>query len=581
MSEPAQSLESVVRDMAERIGRLEARVAVLEGRRGPAAAPAVKAVAAADGAAVEAPAVPTGVLALIGRTLLVLAGAYLVRALTDARALPAALGVALGLAYAVVFQLVADREARQGRHASAVFHDVASSAIAFPLIWEATARFALIPPHAAFAALVAFFALGIGVAWHRRLRANAVVTTFLALATAVALLASTLDLVSAMAALLAIAAGVEWLAWRGAWLGLRWAAAAVLDAAAALVVVVATRPAWPDGYAAVPIGLVEAVLLALPALYVASVAARTLRRGEAVTLFEVVQGSLALLLGVAGALRVLEAHGMAAAGPAALALLLGVLCYGAAFEFAERRPGQGRNFYLYSTAGGLLTLAGTALLAGAGGRPLIWSSLGLAVAWIGRHFGRATLRAHSALYLAAAALSSGLAAGGSRALGGVESVGLTPVAWAAALAAVVAWAVLATDEGAARSGLARTPQLLLALLGVLAVGSAVQAAAWLALGPRLEADPGAVAVVRTAVLAGLALFLALAGARFGFAELRWLVYPVVAAGGLKLLTQDLRHGRPATLVASLAVYGLVLILLPRLSRLGGQPSPDGPGPVVN
>ena len=308
------SLESVVTELAARLGRLEARVAELEGR--PAACGqgvGRRACPSADLAAAT-PACRRAHWPSLGRTLLVLAGAYLVRALTDGQVLPAAAGVALGLAYAAVFQLLADREALAGRHASAVFHDVASSAIAFPLIWEATARFALIPPRVGYAALVAFFALGIGVAWHRRLRANAVVTTFLALATAVSLLVATHDLIAAIAALVAVAAGVEWLAWRGAWLGLRWASAAVLDAAAALLVAVATRPAWPEGYPPLSSDLARRRCSRCPRFTWSSVAARTLRRGEAVTAFEVVQGALALLLGFGGAMNVLGAHGLPADG---------------------------------------------------------------------------------------------------------------------------------------------------------------------------------------------------------------------------------------------------------------------------
>ena len=78
-------------------------------------------------------ALPQGTVALVGRTLLVLAGAYVARALTDGRVVPAGVGVALGLAYAVFWQLRADREARAGRRESAVFHALASSLIAFPL----------------------------------------------------------------------------------------------------------------------------------------------------------------------------------------------------------------------------------------------------------------------------------------------------------------------------------------------------------------------------------------------------------------------------------------------------------------
>ena len=52
----------------------------------------------------------------------------------------------------------------------------------------------------------------------------------------------------------------------------------------------------------------------------------------------------------------------------------------------------------------------------------------------------------------------------------------------------------------------------------------------------------------------------------------WLVYPLVALGGVKLLTHDVRLGRPVTLVASLALYGLVLVVLPRLARSPRSPA---------
>jgi len=82
----------------------------------------------------------------------------------------------------------------------------------------------------------------------------------------------------------------------------------------------------------------------------------------------------------------------------------------------------------------------------------------------------------------------------------------------------------------------------------------------------LTADPGVAAVLRTAVLAALALGLAVAARRGSWPELGWLVYPLVALGGVKLLLQDLREGRPATHVLSLAIYGAVLVLAPRLVK---------------
>jgi hypothetical protein len=557
-----------VEELAERLDRLEARLAELEARRAPSAARAVE-VARPPEEAVGLPALPQGTLALAGGSLLIFAGAYLVRALTDGRVLPPAIGVAIGLAYAALWQLKADRDAGRGRRESAAFLAFASSLIAFPLIWETTARLGLLGARAAYTALVAFFVLGLGVAWRRRLAFCAWLTTLLALATAVALLLSSHDLLAALVSLVAIAAGLEWLALHDTWRGLRWAVALVLDGVAFLLVAVATRPRLPEDYVPLTTAAAAAAVLALPALHVAAVAARTLLRGRPVTVFEVVQGKIAALLGFGGAWWVLAVHGESTEVPSALALLVGLLCYAVAFAFVERRPGQGRNFYFYSTAAGLLTLGGTLGLDLGAALPLTWGALGLIAALLGRRFGRMTLRVHSALYLLAGAVETGLMVACIRSLAGQHTGPLSSAAWLAAGLTAFGWAVLATDPGAPRSGPARSPQLLLALLVVFAVGKAAQMGLWALFGDALSRDVGAAAVTRTAVLAVLVLALAWLSRRGELPELGWLVYPLVGLGGIKLLTQDLPHGRPATLVLSLALYGAVLILAPRLLKRRG------------
>ena len=49
-------------------------------------------------------------------------------------------------------------------------------------------------------------------------------------------------------------------------------------------------------------------------------------------------------------------------------------------------------------------------------------------------------------------------------------------------------------------------------------------------------------------------------------ELGWLLYPVLIAGGLKLLAEDLRGSRASMLFVALAFYGAALIVAPRLAR---------------
>ena len=570
MTDRLDELQSAVRELGLELRRLEARVGQLEGVRGSdlAGRHLARDAAAEGGAANPHPAVAArpGTVALAGWALLVLAGAYVARALTDAQVVPTSIGVVLGLGYAVFWILRADGLAGRGERESAVFYALAGSLVAFPLTWETAARFGLLGPRAASAALVGFFALGLVVARRRGLGVVAYASTGLALATAVALLVATRDLLAAFAGLLAIGAGVEWLAYCERWLPLRWWAAAVLDGVAFLLAAIVTRPRLPERY--VPLSSAEAAgaLLALPAVYIVGLVSRTIRLGRPVTSFEGAQGTLAVLLGFGGAWRVVSAHGGSVVGLGALAFFLGALCYAAAFAFAERRAGQSRNFYFYSTAGGLLTVAGASVVARGPSLPLVLGGLGLACAVCGRRFGRMTLRVHSALFLAAGALETGLFVGCARALASHASDALPAVAWLAALAAGAGWAVLATDAGAPRSGWARAPQLVLAVLVVLAVGGALQLGLWTALGTRAAGDPAVAAALRTAILAALALGLAVAARRRWWPELGWLVYPLVALGGVKLLVQDLRVGRPATLVLSLALYGAVLVLAPRLLR---------------
>jgi hypothetical protein len=567
MPDRTDELQRALLELGREVRRLEARVRRLEGAGEPAHERAGAAPAPPDtpGAADPATAVPQRTIALAGWTLLVVAGAYVARALTDARVVPAAAGVGLGLAYAVFWLAQADREAGRERRDSASFHAVAACLIAFPLLWEATSRFGLLGPRPAAAALAGVFGLGLAVSWRRGLAVVAYASTALGLAAAVALLVTTRDLLAGFAALLAIGAGVEWIASRQRWLPLRWWAAVALDAVALLLTAIVTR-GLPDGYAAVSTGQAAGALLALPALYVPSVVVRTLLLGHLVTVFEVAQGTLAVVLGFGGAWRVLAAAGGPVVGIGALGIVLGALCYAAAFAHAERRAGQARNFYFYSSAGGSLVLAGGAIVAHGPSLALALGAAGIAAALLGRRFGRMTLRVHSGLFLAAGALESGLVLGSARALAGHAGDGLSAVACAIAAAAALGWAVLATDAGAPGSGWRRVPQLVLALLVVIAVVGAVPLALAVAFGSGLAADPAVAAVVRTATLAGLALGLAVLARRGTWPELAWLVYALAALGGAKLLVQDLRVGRPATLVASLALYGTVLVLAPRLTR---------------
>ena len=56
-------------------------------------------------------------------------------------------------------------------------------------------------------------------------------------------------------------------------------------------------------------------------------------------------------------------------------------------------------------------------------------------------------------------------------------------------------------------------------------------------------------------------------------ESGWPLYPVLAAGGPKLLVEDLPRSRPGTVFIALALCGGALIVAPRLGRTGATHAP--------
>lgn len=562
-----ESLQLQVRCLADRVCALEAAAGVPEAREEEEAPPAVEPAAASRSpGGVEA---GLGIVALVGRTILALAGAYLIRALTDAGMISPLAGVVLGLGYALAWYALADRAGRRGERANASFHGLAGGLIAYPLLWETSTRLGLVAPAAALAALVGVFAAGTAVAARHRLGFLAWVGTLLALGTGSGLLLSTHELLGAVLALLVVALLHEGLAFRGLWHELRWPVALVLDGAVFVLVWLAGRAeGLPEGYPPVSAPAAVATSLALPTLYLVSIAARTLRQDRPVSPFEVLQGAAALALGFGGAARLVAAHGGTGAGLGVAMLVLGTLCYVVAFAFVERREGPATNFYFYCSAAFLLTLLGSRMFLGTAGRALLWCALALLASWLGRGFDRMTLRYHGAAYVWAAGLASGLLGDASRGLLGDPRGGFPPPAAAglvAAAAALVCAGILGGDRAA--HGWRRVPHGLMAAWASFAAAGILAGMLARALaGATAPAPPASVATLRTGILAVLAVVLALLARRFALVELSWLVYPVLALGGFKLLAEDVPVGHAAAVFLSFVLYGAALIAAPRLLR---------------
>ena len=345
-----------------------------------------------------------------GRSLMVLGGAYLLRAMTgsatgsgDAGTLTPAVGVGLGLLYAAAWLLFAHRAMVAGRPRSAVFHGLTATAIAFPLIWEATGRLAVLVPVVAALLLTAFAFAGLGVAARHGVRLLAWATTILGVGVGAGLLFRTHALVVFGAVLLAQGALVLWATYRRGWTALRWLGTLAVDGAFFVCLFLAARDAPPDW---LPRATVLALLLAFAALYLAWLARRTLGPEAAVGGFEIAQMVVAVAIGIGGAARL-------ATGPLAWALGALVLALaGSAYACGFRAPLPERDYrpglLLYSSLGAVLTLVALRLLLPPAGGLLAVGGLALAAAWLGISRHRRMLEALAAFFAFVLAVQSGL-----------------------------------------------------------------------------------------------------------------------------------------------------------------------------
>jgi len=555
------ALQLQVRDLALRIAQIERCLEI----GGAGASACLPASASERDASLTLGLAPASLLPLAGRVLLGLAGAYLLRALTESAVLSYGAGVAVGILYAVFWLVWAARTPAQRRLETAL-HSVTSVLVLCPLLWEATERFQVISTWVAGAILLSFTVFALAVSWRKSLLVVATIAMLAGLGTAAALLMATHDVLPFTFVFLGVAAAVEISACLDHWLSERWLAATAADLSVLLATWLVTNArGLPQAYAPIPQTWLLVAQAALLAIYLSSIIVRTLLRGFTFTGFETAQCALAFLIGVGGGLSLSkESHAIAA-----LALACAAACYVVAFARLDHNPARGRNFQTYSAFGLLLTLTGVRILLPAPAAAGAWAVLAVACIAAGGALGRLTLQVHGGIFLAIALASSGALSRAGAFLLGAEVTGRNqPALWGGAAIAALCY-LLATRYAASRDG--RTVRInrmaIAAMLAWLVAGSlagAITAGYHAALGP--FASHAYCATMRTGVLTASGLFLAWLGARRNNWELGHLAYPMMALGAYRLLAEDMHQERKAALFLSLLVYGAALTALPRLNR---------------
>jgi hypothetical protein len=560
-------------DLPDEIERLRNRLDALEQRvdalEHPPAADwphpfaEVESALAAASAAVEPPAQPGNLFPVVGKALLGIAGAYVLRAVEETSALPRLTVAAAGIAYAFLWLVWAARVRGGPRFTSSIYAGT-SALILAPMLWELTLRFNVLPAAAA-AVVVCGFALtafALAAFTPRDLTPVVRVASAAAAALALALAMFSHILLPFVVVLLILGAVFEFVP--GSDRVPEGGALVALAADAAIWILIYVYFAGQtahEGYPALSRGALLAPGIAVFALYAASVGVKTVFCARPIAVFAIIQAVLAFLLASVSLADFGQPAGLAILGVACL--VLSPVCYAMVFTVFARAPNS-RNAAVFAAWAAALLLAGSFLRL----PPLILIPLlgaaALAAVGLSRRERWAVFEFYGMVFLLAAAAASGLLTFLASALVGTPSGAPAAGVWLIAMCTVLCYAL-----GRPIGDKQWTAQALRLGFAALAAGAvtALLVDGLIAL-VALIVIPGAhhLALIRTVTLCAAALVLVSGGAHRQRRELTRLGYGAIALVAVKLVTEDLRHGHLAFIAASIFLLAFTLIAAPRVAR---------------
>jgi hypothetical protein len=551
--------------LTARLETLEQRIYVLE-HPSPA-----DTVAATDAAAPATPqsaeglssAQTAGLFSVLGKAMLGIAGAYLLRAVAESTSLPKAAIAAIAIAYALMWLAWAVRVQADTWIPSAIYAG-ASALILAPMLWELTLSFKVLSPTAAAAILAAFMLAASALAWKRNLTPVFWIANLTAAIAALALAIATRELTPFLAVLLLMAMVCEYSAEHHHARSVRPFVAAATDLAVWVSIFIYSGPqsARADYPALGTLALI-APACALFLVYAGAIAIRIAMLGQNISVFEIIQATISFVLAAFSVLSFAPQFGSPGLG--VVCLLLSAACYAMVFTVA-RGLAAGRNYQVLAAWGTALLLAGSALCLPAIEQALCLGLAAIAFTLLGVRPNRLTLQVHGVVLLASIAGASGLLSYAFNALAGKLPIVLAPEAAIAAACALVCYA--AGNSLPAHDWIRPSLRLIPAALAVFALTALLVQVLLHLVALRIVPDVYHVAFIRTLSICAVALALAFAGVRLRRPELTRIAYAAVAFVAAKLIFEDLRHGHLEFIAASLFLFAITLIVVPRLARMG-------------
>jgi hypothetical protein len=570
----AKGCQSVVgmNDCRDALERLSSRVDELEGRVHALEHPSEKIAPASDAAFTSSFALKTdesaaeetsGAFALLGRGMLGIAGAYVLRAVAESHALPRTAVAGVAVAYATAWLVWAGWSRTAGRLAQAVYAG-ASVVILAPMLWELTLHFktfsalvtaAILAAYAALPAIIQRKRDAAPVAWVAQ-GAVAVTALFLGVATHAPL--------PFIATLLLLVALCEYAAVRRGREGVRPLVLLVSDIAIWGMIFIYSGPlnARAD-YPNLDASALIAPAWLLWAINGTSLTVRSVFLQKRVAALEAIQAMVSFALAVSSVLFFAPKSGTRLLGLACL--LLAAACYTAVFRrflpWDERR-----NVLVFGSWSAALAIAGVAWCMLPGPAAVCLALGALAAVAFGTRLRCAMLEFHGLLFLVSAAVISGTP---QYAFG--ELAGSAPPRPGLLLIAVTVCTVLFYGLIKERSGEEWQQQflhLVSSLLACFALSALIVQGLLGVAASVMHLGAHHIAFIRTFTLCAVSAVFAFGGSRWSRPEMTRIAYVGLAFVAAKLLFEDLRHGRMEFIAGSISLFALTLITVPRLARKG-------------
>ena len=569
-------LEKQFQKLSSQYHELSNRVAVLEGSRVSFTETIEETTIVEDQYSESEPGISaTQFMFLLGRGILILAGGFLLRALTESGTIGPLVGFALGMVYSLGMIILAFRIFRGEDRIGATSLGLTAVLVAFPFLTESITQMHLVSAQTGGLSMGLVTAAGLWVAWYHRAR-------FLAWAYCISSLIALVVLGFTAGApiffallLLLLGMATLFLAYTRHWHLKRWLVAGVTNAVFLRLTIMATSGGLDSANNPVSAPMMLALDLALIVVYLGVFCTRALVWGKGVKVFDVVQSFFALGFGFGGAIHIATNSGHWLNFLGWTALLAALAFYSIAFTVVRSRLGRGRGFFYFASLALVFLVLGSQVVAHGSWLSWSWLSLGLLMAILGSRFDRVTLRAHSVVYLVLASFHTGLLTSTMGSFVGSAGSPWLPLGLAGVVnlaVVLVCYSLFIFRRGHERdSKPRRAPGFFTAILSLMGLGYlAIVFFTRVLTATPPDADPAILAVIRTAILSVTSVLLAFACRSSRFRELAWLVYPLLGLGCLKILLEDMRQGNPLTHFVAFGFLGVALIIAPRLLISGGK-----------